>query len=75
MKLYEAKAQKKYKVIGVQLQPEIMNRVLNLGIFVGAIVYVVKSATKSSPILINCHGLNVAFGGGISKNIEVFENE
>ena len=74
MNLYQTLAGKKYKIISVNVQKNLTNRILNLGVFIGAKVFVVKRATKHSPILINCNGLNVALGHGLSKNIEV-ENE
>ena len=75
MNLFDAQTGKKYRILSINLQQSLNERVLNLGIYVGARVQIVKSATKSAPVLINCQGLNVALGQGISKKIEVLDSE
>ena len=75
MVLYDALAEKSYKIVSVSATQEVYSRIINLGFCVGAVIFVVKKATKLSPVLINCNGLNVALGSGISKNIEVSLNE
>ncbi|MBQ7579339.1 MAG: ferrous iron transport protein A [Clostridia bacterium] len=71
MKLIDAKKGQKYQINKINLHNELFFRVLNLGLFIGATIYVVKPATKNMPILINCDSLNVALGNDVSKAIEV----
>ena len=75
MNLYDALENKNYKIVSINLTYEIFSRITNLGFFVGGVVSVVKSATKTRPILINSNGLNVALGEDISKNIGVSLSE
>ena len=75
MTLFDAAAGKNYLVKHINLKPDVLKRITNLGIFAGAVVFVVKKAGKFSPILINCNGLNVAIGSDISKNIEATDYE
>ena len=74
MRLSEAKANKKYKVINTeQLGRSIMTRINDMGL-VGCIFTVIVQQSHG-PVLVEVRGTRLALGRGISEKINVEEEK